>query len=121
MTVNLKSLTEHVAVATMIDSGTHSCVLGGISFGNYLIAIETGSTLEVGNEFRKKLESHFSLPVKYLFLTHIHSDHRNGIEAFNDTTLIASKLCAENMPKSTSLKNGLCKHLKRNTHLKEME
>ena len=62
--INLESITKHVAVATMIDSGTRSCVLGGISFGNFSMAIETGSTIEVGGEFRKKLESHFSLPVK---------------------------------------------------------
>jgi glyoxylase-like metal-dependent hydrolase (beta-lactamase superfamily II) len=102
--VNLESFTEHVAVATMIDSGTRSCVLGGIALENFSIAVETGSTLEVGKEFRKKLESHFNLPVKYLFLTHTHADHRNGINEFNDTTLIVSKKCMENMPKNMSFK-----------------
>ncbi len=102
--VNLEPITEHVAVATMIDSGTRSCVLGGIALENYSIAVETGDSLEVGLELRKRLESHFNLPVKYLFLTHTHGDHRNGKDAFNDTTLIVSKKCLDNMPKSISFK-----------------
>ena len=48
--VNLESITEHVAVATMIDSGTRSCVLGGIALEDCSIVIETGDSLEGGNE-----------------------------------------------------------------------
>lgn len=76
--------------------------MGGISLENYSVAIESGNSLEVGIELRQELESFFKIPVKYLFLTHTHTDHRKGREAFNDTTLIASQKCIENMPKRIS-------------------
>ena len=79
---------------------SRSCVLGGISLDNYSVAIDSGNSLEVGIRLRHKLESFFELPVKYLFLTHTHNDHRGGREAFKDTTLITSRKCIENMPKS---------------------
>ena len=101
---NLESITESVVVDNMIESRTRSCVLGGIAFEDFSIAIESGSTLEVGEGWRKELEVHFDLPIKYLFLTHTHADHRNGIGAFTDTTLIASQRCMGNMPKNLSFK-----------------
>jgi glyoxylase-like metal-dependent hydrolase (beta-lactamase superfamily II) len=101
---NLESTTESVVVDNMIESRTRSCVLSGIAIENFSIAIESGSTLEVGEGWRKELEAHFDLPIKYLFLTHTHSDHRNGIGAFTDTTLIASQRCMNNMPKNLSFK-----------------
>jgi len=51
----------------------------------------------------KNLESFFNLPVKYLFLTHVHSDHRGGMDAFKDGILLVSQKCKNNMPKSTRL------------------
>ncbi|MCG3225393.1 MAG: MBL fold metallo-hydrolase [Candidatus Heimdallarchaeota archaeon] len=102
--VKLESITKNVVVGTMIDSGTRSCVLGGITLENFSIAIESGDSLEVGKGLRKELESYFNQPVKYLFLTHAHSDHRKGMGAFDDITLIASQQCIENMPKSISFK-----------------
>ncbi|MFW9852822.1 MAG: MBL fold metallo-hydrolase [Candidatus Thorarchaeota archaeon] len=119
--VKLESITEHVAVDTMIDSGTRSCVLGGIALENFSIAIESGDSLEVGNGLRKELESYFKLPVKYLFLTHTHSDHRNGKDAFNDATLIASKQCIENMPKNISFKRWSLETFEKNYTLKDNE
>ncbi len=73
---NLVKLTEYTAVDTITQMSTRSSVLGGISLGSFSIAIDSGNPLEVGHGFRKNLESYFGLPVKYLFLTHAHSDHR---------------------------------------------
>jgi glyoxylase-like metal-dependent hydrolase (beta-lactamase superfamily II) len=101
---NLESITESVVVDNMTESRTRSCVLSGIAFENFSIAIESGSMLEVGEGWRKELETHFDQPIKYLFLTHTHADHRNGIGAFTDTTLIASQRCMNNMPKNLSFK-----------------
>jgi glyoxylase-like metal-dependent hydrolase (beta-lactamase superfamily II) len=75
--------------------------MGGISLGTYSLAIEAGNPLKVGHSFRQDLESFFKLPVKYLFLTHAHSDHRNGMDAFKDTILLISQKCKDNMPKNT--------------------
>ncbi|MFX0051001.1 MAG: MBL fold metallo-hydrolase [Candidatus Hodarchaeota archaeon] len=73
---------------------------GGIALNNFSIAIDATSTVDLGKAFRKQLEAKFDLPVNYLFLTHTHTDHRNGLKAFNDIPLIASENCIKNMPKS---------------------
>lgn len=100
---NFESVTKHIVVDTSTQRVSRSCVLGGISLGNYSIAIDSGDSLEVGTAFHKGLESHFKVPVKYLFFTHTHNDHRGGREAFFDSVFLMSQKCRENMPKSVRL------------------
>jgi glyoxylase-like metal-dependent hydrolase (beta-lactamase superfamily II) len=76
---------------------------GGIALNNFSIAIDATSTIDLGKDFRKQLEAKFDIPVNYLFLTHTHTDHRNGLKAFNDVPLIASENCIKNMVKSQRL------------------
>ena len=87
----LEKLSEHTAVDIATQMTTRSSVLGAISLGKYSIAIDSGNPLEIGQGFRKNLESYFNLPVRYLFLTHAHSDHRGGMNAFKDATLLLSQ------------------------------
>lgn len=71
--------------------------------GEFSIAIESGDSLDVGTGLRQELEGHFKKPVKYWFLTHTHTDHRKGMDAFKDVTFIASQKCIDNMPRSVRL------------------
>ena len=97
--VKLETITEHVAIDIDTQSKSRSCIIGGVSLGKYSIAIDSGDSVEVGTRLRQELEKHFKVPLKYLFLTHTHNDHRDGRDAFNDLTLIASQKCIETMPK----------------------
>jgi len=99
---SLEEISNHIVVDKKTQYESRSCVLGGISLGKYSIAIDSGDSLEAGTGLRKGLESYFKVPVKYLFLTHTHNDHRGGRDAFNDLTLIASNKCIDNMPKRIS-------------------
>lgn len=98
----LEQISDHVVVDKETQYKSRSCISGGISLSKYSIAIDSGDSLEVGIDLRKELETYFKVPVKYLFLTHTHNDHRNGREAFKDLTLITSQKCIDNMPKSIS-------------------
>ena len=97
---NLETITEHVVVDTTIQRKSRSSVIGAIFLEEYSIAIDSCNPNEIGLAFHKELETHFNKPVKYLFLTHSHSDHRGGMEAFKDATIIISQKCKENMPTS---------------------
>ena len=101
--VKLESITEHVAVDITTQRESRSCVLSGIALDDYLIAVDSGHSLDVGMALRQKLEKFFQKPVKFLFLSHTHNDHREGRDAFKDTTLIVNHKCLDNMPKRIRL------------------
>ncbi len=101
--VVLEPISDNVVVDTTTQRTTRSCVLGGITLGDYSIAIESGHALDVGAALRKELEAISKAPTKYLFLSHTHNDHRDGRDAFKDATLIASQRCLDNMPQRIRL------------------
>lgn len=86
-----------VANTTGIDRSGN---FGGIALGDFSVAIDCGRSIIVGSEFKQQLEKYFQLPVKYLILTHTHSDHRNGIDAFTENEIILSTKCYQNLPRS---------------------
>ena len=45
---NLEPISDHVVVDTSTQRVSRSCVLGGISLGNYAVAIDSGDSIEVG-------------------------------------------------------------------------
>ncbi len=100
----LEQITSHIAVDTDTQKTTRSCVIGGIFLGNDIVAVDSGSTLEIGKSLRRDLESAFNTQVSHLFLTHTHTDHRLGMSAFNDVALILSRKSMENMPTTERLK-----------------
>jgi glyoxylase-like metal-dependent hydrolase (beta-lactamase superfamily II) len=101
--VQLESISKHVVVDTTTQRSSRSCVISGISLGEYVVVIDTGHALEVGRALRAELEEWWGLPVRYWFLSHTHNDHRDGREAFKDATLITSSRCLANMPQRIRL------------------
>ncbi|MFW9842217.1 MAG: MBL fold metallo-hydrolase [Candidatus Thorarchaeota archaeon] len=101
--VKLDALTSRVVTDTTTQRTSRSSTLSGILIEEGVVAVESGSSLEMGHSFRKGLENHFNLPVVRLFLTHTHSDHRNGMMAFSDSILTLSSKCLGNMPSSVRL------------------
>ncbi|MFX0125661.1 MAG: MBL fold metallo-hydrolase [Candidatus Hodarchaeota archaeon] len=76
---------------------------GAVSLGTYAIAIDSGRSVEALRIFRKKYEKYFNEPSKYFFLTHSHTDHRDGAGAYKDCTMICSQKLADIMPKTFKL------------------
>jgi glyoxylase-like metal-dependent hydrolase (beta-lactamase superfamily II) len=101
--VQLDVLHPRIVTDTTTQRTSRSSTLGGISLGSSVVAIESGDSLEIGQSLRSALETHFKLPVSHLFLTHTHSDHRKGMMAFKDTTLVVSRKCVEDIPRSVKL------------------
>lgn len=89
--VNLKQITKNTVLGKTIIDGKRNSNAGAIALGDYLIAIDPSSTAESAPIFRKAIEEHFKLPIKYLLVTHYHNDHTKGIHAFKDTIVIGSR------------------------------
>ena len=99
----LQAVSPRTVVSINVYPG--SCNVGGVALEEFTIAIDgTHSPLD-GKDFREELEKYFQLPVKYLFLTHTHTDHRNGIPAFKDLTILSSERTANHMPKTVKWKD----------------
>ncbi|MFX0095195.1 MAG: MBL fold metallo-hydrolase [Candidatus Hodarchaeota archaeon] len=71
----------------------------GVALKNFVVAIDPTPMPDTANLFRKKLEAHFNLPVKYLFITHYHLDHIFGVAPFKDTTIVSSSVLSQAIQK----------------------
>ncbi len=96
----LAEISPHVVACTEPECGGN---VGGIAFNSFCIAIDSTHNLWKGREFRRQLEGYFGLPVKYLFLTHHHSDHAKGLDAFSNIEIISSIKTAAKVKSLTSI------------------
>ncbi|MFX1507560.1 MAG: hypothetical protein ACFFDC_15860, partial [Promethearchaeota archaeon] len=94
----LQSISSNTVVC--INCYRRSGNVGGVSLGDFSISIDSTNSPSDGRAHRTELEEFFHIPVKYLFLTHRHPDHRKGISAFKDLTVISSEKTAKLMPKT---------------------
>ncbi|MFW9950227.1 MAG: MBL fold metallo-hydrolase, partial [Candidatus Thorarchaeota archaeon] len=96
--LELKYDLERVSPHTVANTkGLGRGNVGGICLKNYVIAIDCTIYAKTAQLFRKNLETHFKLPVKYLIFTHYHADHIFGIGPFRDVVSICSEKMLENM------------------------
>ncbi|MGY5853044.1 MAG: MBL fold metallo-hydrolase [Candidatus Thorarchaeota archaeon] len=88
--VELEILTDNVVAITNDWSGGN---VGGVCLQDFLIAVDTTHNFNKGQEFRSSLETHFDKQVRFVLLTHHHSDHAKGLDAFDDATILSSRVC----------------------------
>ena len=89
----LQILTEKtVAVTQGVDSNA-----GAIAFDDFIVAVDTTMKPQSARYFRQLVEAHFHLPVKFLLITHHHTDHSFGAVAFADACIVGSKPLAETL------------------------
>jgi len=70
-----------------------------IILNNFIIVIDTLLFPRQSREFREQLEKKYKLPVKYLFITHCHSDHYFGIASYKDIEIFGSSMLIGNLNK----------------------
>ncbi|MFX0182101.1 MAG: MBL fold metallo-hydrolase [Candidatus Hodarchaeota archaeon] len=99
--LELEFLTNHIAVNT---SNIRSGNIGAIILRNFICMIDTTTYSITAKIFRKKIETKFRLPVKFLIYTHYHGDHIFGAAAFRDLTIISSKQTFINLTNFKTLK-----------------
>ena len=87
---NIKQITERTVIGTTTIDGRPQSNAGAIAFQNYIVAIDPSPEAYTSPIFRKAIEEHFNLPVKYLLVTHYHGDHTRGVETFRDCTIVGS-------------------------------
>jgi cyclase len=63
---------------------------GAVALNSFIVAIDPTMMPPAARAFRQKLERQFSLPVKFLLVTHCHADHVFGTAPFKDTCIVGS-------------------------------
>ncbi|MBN1814285.1 MAG: MBL fold metallo-hydrolase [Anaerolineae bacterium] len=74
----------------IIDQGGLHSNAGAVALDSFIVAIDPTMIPAAARAFRQKLERQFSLPVKFLLVTHYHADHVFGVAPFKDTCVIGS-------------------------------
>ncbi len=88
ITYDLESITElTVANTTGIGRGN----AGGLALRNFCVAIDSTMYVKTSEIMRQNLEKQFSLPVKFLVISHYHGDHIFGMAAFKDICILSSE------------------------------
>ncbi|MFX1529438.1 MAG: MBL fold metallo-hydrolase [Promethearchaeota archaeon] len=90
LTFECKEVSPHTVIANYKDYFNLNA--GAIILNNFILVIDTLIYPRQAKEFRKKLEKKYNLPVKYLFITHSHSDHYFGVRAFKDVEIFGSNI-----------------------------
>ena len=96
--MNLKYDLEIITPNTVANTtGVGRGNAGAVSLRNFTIAIDSTIYAKTAVLFRKNLEKHFNLPIKFLIFTHYHADHIFGIGPFKDILKISSEQMIRNM------------------------
>jgi len=104
--MDLEYVTHHTVAKTHIPKSGN---VGGVLLQNFSVAIDSTNSLKTGSVFLHKLEQYCGLPVKYLIITHYHSDHTGCVrprrkgssqDVLEDISIVTSEATAKNMPKS---------------------
>lgn len=71
-----------------------------------VVVVDTGDSFSAGQKIVKIIKSITDKPIKYIIMTHFHSDHVSGLPAFPErASVIASVKTKENIEKYIKLKN----------------
>ena len=93
--IEFKEVTPHTILTNYkeyFDLNAAAVILNSL-----IIVIDTLVYPRQAEEFREKIEKKYGLPVKYLFITHYHSDHIYGVAAFKDIEIFGSYALIENI------------------------
>lgn len=95
ISIVIKEVSPHAVVANYKDYFKLNA--GAIILENFIIVIDPLLFPKQAKEFREKIEKKFGLPVKFLFITHYHSDHIFGISAFKDVEIFGCNELIKNL------------------------
>lgn len=99
MGIDFELETVHERTVAVVDENLEGGNAGAVALRNFVVAVDPTMKPATARLFRKKLEQHFNLPVKFLFITHCHGDHVWGAAPFKDTCIVGSRVLTQNILK----------------------
>jgi len=88
---SIEKITERTAIGITFIDGVSQSNAGAVAFNDFLIVLDPSPEDYTAEIFRQKIEKHFQLPTKYLFISHYHGDHVRGAIAFKDVVKFGSQ------------------------------
>lgn len=95
--VEIVQVTENVWAHT---AGETVGNVAWVSLGDFLVMVDSGMDPITASEIRNKAEETTGLKFQYLILTHSHSYHVLGNQAFKDCVIVATKETAKQVAKA---------------------
>ncbi|TFG14600.1 MBL fold metallo-hydrolase [Candidatus Thorarchaeota archaeon] len=93
----LEKVTDHILAETSGENGGN---MGVVILNDQVVIIDSGMFHQKTKEIRIELEE-YELPIRNLILTHAHSDHVFGAQAFDTASIISSEgtrdYCVKNL------------------------
>jgi cyclase len=89
--INIQQVTQKTMCIAQWEVRSNA---GALMLNNFVVVIDATMKPSQARLFRKKLEAHFGVPVKYFILTHCHADHAMTLGEFKDTCIISSEQAA---------------------------
>lgn len=93
-TLELQQITDHIVAVT---DPVSTSLAGAVALKEFVVVVDATMTPLIARQFRKQVEIHFQLPLKYLLLTHCHGDHVLGLAPFEDLCVVGSTVLRQNM------------------------
>jgi glyoxylase-like metal-dependent hydrolase (beta-lactamase superfamily II) len=108
-------IADDVYVLNGLAGGTHNAMF--VAFNDYILVVEAPENIIYGNNsvqaIKKIKETVPGKPIKYLVLTHHHSDHSGGFREYvaEGATIVTTASTKSELEKAAALESSLLPHL----------
>lgn len=121
----VEKIADDVYVLNGLAGGTHNAMF--VAFNDYILVVEAPENIIYGNNSVQALakikETVPGKPIKYLVLSHHHSDHSGGFREYvaEGATIVATASTKSSLEKAAALESSLLPHLSKKMTIEVVE
>jgi glyoxylase-like metal-dependent hydrolase (beta-lactamase superfamily II) len=121
----VEKIADDVYVLNGLAGGTHNAMF--VAFNDYILVVEAPENIIYGNNSVQALakikETVPGKPIKYLVLTHHHSDHAGGFREYvaEGATIVATASTKSSLEKAAAIESSLLPHMSKKMTIEVVE